>query len=146
MVSLSLLQGIFPTQGSNPGLLHCRWILNQLSHQSLLKFMFIELMMLSNHLILRHPLFLLPSILPSIRSFPMSQLFTSGGQHIGASASILPMNIQGGFLLGLTGFITLQSKRLSRIFSSTIQKHQFFSSQPSLWSNSHIRTWLLEKI
>ena len=78
-------------------------------------------------------------------SFPMSWLFTSGGQHIGASASILPMNIQGEFPLGLTGFIILQSKRLSRIFSSTIQKRQFFGTQPSLWFNSHIHTWLLEK-
>ena len=75
----------------------------------------------------------------------MSWLFTSGGQHIGASASILPMNIQGEFPLGLTGFIILQSKRLSRIFSSTIQKRQFFGTQPSLWFNSHIHTWLLEK-
>ena len=75
----------------------------------------------------------------------MNQLFASGGQNIGASASILPMNIQGEFPLGLTGFIILQSKRLSRIFSSTIQKRQFFGTQPSLWFNSHIHTWLLEK-
>ena len=80
--------------------------------------------------------------------FPMSQLFVSGGQSIGvsASASVLPMNIQGWFLLGLTGLISLQSKGLSRVFSSTtVQKHQFFSAQPFLWSNSHSYTRLLEK-
>ena len=104
--------------------------------------------MLSNHLILCRPLLLLHSIFPSIRSFPMSWLFTSGGQSIGASASasVLPMSIQGWFLLGLAGFISLQSKGLSRVFSNTTaQKHQFFSIQPSLWSNSHIHTWLLGK-
>ena len=76
------------------------------------------------------------------------QLFKSGGQSIGASAlaSVLPMNILDWFPLGLTGLISLQSKGLSRVFSSTtVQKHQFFGAQPSLWSNSHIRTWLLEK-
>ena len=85
---------------------------------------------------------------PASGSFPMSGLFTSGDQSIGgsASASVLPMNIQGWFPLGWTGLISLQSKGLSRVFSSTtIWKHQFFSTQPSLWSNSHIRTWLLEK-
>ena len=71
----------------------------------------------------------------------MSQHFTSGGQSIGASTSVLPMNIQGWFPLVMTGLISLQSKGLSRVFSSTIvQKHQFFSTQPSLWSNSHIST------
>ena len=81
--------------------------------------------------------------------FPMSWLFASGGQSIGASASALvfPMNIQGWFPLGLSGLISLQSKGLSRVFSSTIiWKHQFFGAQPSLWSNSHICTWLLEKL
>ena len=76
-------------------------------------------------------------------SFPVSQLFASGGQSIGASASAsaLSVNIQGWFPLGLTDLISLQSKGLSNVFSSTIiQKHQFFSSQPSLWSNSHICT------
>ena len=83
---------------------------------------------------------------PALRSFPVSQLFSSGGQSIGASASVLPMNTQGLFPLLLTGLIALQSKGLSRVFSNTtVQKHQFFGSQPSLWSNSHIRTWLLEK-
>ena len=83
---------------------------------------------------------------PTSGSFPVSRLFTSGGQNIGASASVLPMNIQGWFSLGLTGLISLLSKGLSRIFSNTtVQKHQFFSTQPSLWSNPHIHTWQLEK-
>ena len=84
---------------------------------------------------------------PASKSFPMSQLFT-GGQSIWASASVsvLPINIQGWFPLGLTGLFSLLSKGLSRVFSSTtIWKHQFFSAQPSLWSISHICTWLLEK-
>ena len=73
----------------------------------------------------------------------MSQLFTSGGQSIRTSASVLLMNIQGWYPLGLTVLITLQFKGLSRVFSSTtIWKHQFFSAQPSLWFNSHISTWL----
>ena len=115
--------------------------------QSLLKLMSIKSVMPSNHVILCHPLLLLPSIFPSTRVFPKSWLFVSGGQSIGASASasVLPMNIQGWFPLGLTGLI-LQSKRLSRVFSSiTIQKHQFFSLQSSLWANSHIYTLLLGK-
>ena len=79
-------------------------------------------------------------------SFPMSQLIASGGQSIGTSASDFPVNIQGWLPFGLTHFILLQSKELSRVFSSTtVRKHQFFSAQPSLWSNSHIHTWLLEK-
>ena len=90
-----------------------------------------------------------PQSLPaSGRVFPVSWLFASGGQSIGASAlaSVLPMNIQGWFLLGCTGWISLQSKGLSRVFSNTtVQKHQFFDPQPSLWSSSHINTWLLEK-
>ena len=86
--------------------------------------------------------------LPASGSFPMSQFFASGSQSIGASASasVLTMNIQDSFLLGLTGLISLQSKGLSRVFSNTtVQKHQFLSTQPSSWSNSHIHTWLLEQ-
>ena len=78
----------------------------------------------------------------------LSQFFTSGGQSIGvsASASVLQMNIQDWFPLGWTGWIFLKSKELSRVFSNTtFQKHQFFSAQLSLQSNSHIHTWLLEK-
>ena len=83
---------------------------------------------------------------PTSRSFPMSGLFPLGGQSIGASASVLPMNIQDWFPSGWTGWISLQSKGLSRVFSNTtVQKHQFFGAQPSLWSNSHIHMWLLEK-
>ena len=78
---------------------------------------------------------------PASSSFPMSQLFASVGQSIAASASVLPMNIQGRSHLGLTGWISLQSKGLSRVFfNTTIQKQQFFSTQLSLWFNSHIHT------
>ena len=85
---------------------------------------------------------------PASGSFPMSQFFASGSQNIGVSvsASVLLMNIQDWFPLGLTGLISLHSKGLSRVFYNiTVQKHQFFGTQPSLWSNSHICTWLLEK-
>ena len=89
-----------------------------------------------------HPLLplLLPSVFPCIRVFSSELLFAAGGQSIGASvsASVLPVNIQGWFPLGLTGLISLLSKGLSRVFSSAaFQKHQFFSTHPSLWSNSH---------
>ena len=88
-----------------------------------------------------------PQSLPASGSFPMSQLFASGGQSIRASASVLPKNIQDWFPLEWTGWISLPSKGLSRVFSNTtIWKHQFFGTQPSLWSNSHICTWLLEKL
>ena len=87
-----------------------------------------------------------PQSFPASGSFPMSRLFTSGGQSIGTSASELPMSIQGWFPLELTGLISLPSQGRSRVFSSTtIQKHQFFGTLPSLWSSSLIRTWLLEK-
>ena len=89
-----------------------------------------------------------PQSFPASGSFLMSQFFISGGQNIGVSpsASVLPMNIQDLFPLGLTDLISLQSKGLSSVFSSiTTRKYQFFGAQPSLWSNSHIPTWLLEK-
>ena len=85
---------------------------------------------------------------PASGSFPMSQLFAQGGQRIRASAStsVIPAIIQGWFPLGLPGLIFLLSKGLSRgLSSTTVQKHQFFGTQPSSWSNSHIHTWLLEK-
>ena len=85
---------------------------------------------------------------PAPGSFPMSQLFTSGGQSIRASASALvsPVSIQGWFPLRLTGLISLLSQGVSRVFSSTtVQKHLFFRALPSLWSNSHICTWLLKR-
>ena len=102
--------------------------------QSLLKLVSIELVMPSNHFILCHPLLLLPSIFPSLGVFPVDQLFTSGGQSIGTSPSalVLPMNIQDWFPLGLTGWISLQSKGLSRVFSTTtVQKNHFFGAQLS---------------
>ena len=109
---------------------------------SLLKLMPVESVMPSNHLILCCSLLLLLSIFPSIRVFS-NESVASGGQSIGvsASASVLPMNIQDLFPLELTGWISLQSKGLSRVFSSaTVQKHQFFSTQLFLWPNSHIHT------
>ena len=81
-------------------------------------------------------------------SFPVRRFFISGGHstRASASASVFPVTIQGVFPLGLTGLISLLPKRLSRVFSSTsVQKHEFFGTQPSLWSNSHIHTWLPEK-
>ena len=112
---------------------------------SLPKLMSIESMMPSNHLILCRPLILLPSIFLSIRVFSNELVL-----HIrwpkywsSASASVLPMSIQNWFPLGWTGWISSQSKGLSRVFSNTtIQKHQFFGTQLSLWSNSHVHTWL----
>ena len=89
-----------------------------------------------------------PQSFPASGSFPMSQLFASGGQNIGvsATASVLPMNTQDWSPLGWTGWISLQSKGPARVFSNTtVQKHQFFSTHLSLWSASHIHTWLLEK-
>ena len=85
---------------------------------------------------------------PASGFFQMSQFFAWGGQSIGVSAlaSVLPMNTQDWSPLGWTGWISLQSKGLSRVFSNTtVQKHQFFGTQLSLWSNSHIHIWLLEK-
>ena len=115
--------------------------------QNVPKFMSIESVMPSNHLILCCPL-LLPLIFLSIKAFPMSQLLTLCGQSIGTSdsASVLPVNIQDWYPLRWTGLISMQSKGLSRVFSkTTVQKHWFFSAQLSLWSRSHIHTWLLEK-
>ena len=87
-----------------------------------------------------------PQSFPASVSFQMSQFFASDGQSIGISASVFPINIPGWFPLGSTGLVSLVSKGLSRVLSSTIiQKHQFFGAQPSLWSNTHINTWLLEK-
>ena len=125
----------------------CQTSLSITNSWSLLKLMSIESVIPSNHLILSSP---------SPPTFNLSQhqglfkwvcFFPSGGQSIGvsASASVLPMNIQE-FPLGWTGWISLQSKEVSRVFSNTtVQKHQFLSVQPSLLSNSHMHTWLLEK-
>ena len=112
--------------------------------QSLLTFMPIESMMPSNHLILLLPPS--PQSFLASGSFPMSRLFQSRCQSIRASASVLTMNMQGWFPLELTGLISLLFKGLWRVFSSTtVSKHQFFGAQPSLWSNSHIHTWILER-
>ena len=114
---------------------------------SLSKFMYIELVMPSTISFSIALFSCFQSFLAS-RSFPMSQLSASGGQSIWtlASESTLPMNIQGWFPLGLTRLTSLLSKEFSRVFSSTtVGKHQFFIAQPSLWSNSHICMWLLER-
>ena len=115
---------------------------------SLLKLLSIESVM---PLIISSSVVPFPSQIPSFPvsgSFQMSQYFPSAGQSTGvlASASVLPMNIQDWFPLGWTGWISLQSKGLSRVFSNTtVQKHQFFGAQPSSQSNSHIHTWPQEK-
>ena len=112
----------------NPWAAACQASLSFTISRSFLKFMSIESVMPSNHLVLCHPLLLPPSIFSASGSFPMSQLLALGGQSIGASAStsVLPMTIQGWFPLGWTGLISLQSSGLSRVFSNTtVQKHQF---------------------
>ena len=110
--------------------------------RSLLKLMSIESVMPSSHLILCRPLLLLSQSLPASGSFPMSQLFAWGGQSTGdaASESVLPMNTQDWSPLGWTGWISLQSKGLARVFSNTtVQKHQFFGAQLS--SQSNLSSW-----
>ena len=147
MVQFSSVTQTCPTL-CNPMDAACQASLFITNSQSLLKFMSIESVMLSNHFILCLSLLLLPQSLPGSGSFLISQLFTSGGQSIGVSASVsvLLMNIQDWFPLRWTGWISLLSKGLSRVFSyTTVQKHQFFGAQLSLWSNSQIHTWLLEK-
>ena len=115
--------------------------------QSSLKLMLIDLVMPSSHLILCRPLLLLPSIFSSIRVFSNeSVLRVRGGQSIGTSASFPPKISQGWSPSEWTGWISLQSKRLSRVFSNTtVQRHLFFGAQLSSQSNSHIHTWPLEK-
>ena len=115
---------------------------------SLLKLMSIELVMPFNHLVLCCPLLLLPSIFPSIRGFSKElALHIRWPKYWNFSFSISPSNEYSGLISsGLTGLIFLLYKRLSRVFPNTTdQKHQFFGVQPSLWSDSHIHTWLLEK-
>jgi len=125
----------------------CQASLSITNSHSLLKLMSVESVMPSNHLILCHPL-LLPSIFPRIRVFSNKSVLHIRWPNVGvsASASVLPINTQDWFLWGLTGLIPLQSKGLSMVFfNTTVQKHQFFGDQLSLWSNSHIHTWLLGK-
>ena len=126
----------------------CQSSLSSAIPLSLSRLISFESLILTNHLILHHPFLLLPSIFHSIRVFSTEIALPVKRSNYGvlASASVLPMNIQGWFPLGLT-LIFLHSKRLSRVFSSTtIGKHQFFSAQPSLWYNSYICTWLLENL
>ena len=115
---------------------------------SLLKFMSIESVILSNHLILCCPLLLFLQSFPASGSFSVSWFSASGGQSIGASASasVHAMNIQDWFPLGLLVWAPCSPRDSRVFFSTTIQKHQFSHAQPSLWSNSHIHTWLLKKI
>ena len=116
--------------------------------QSSLRLMFIELVMPSSHLILCRPLLLLPPIPPSITVFSNESAFHMRWPSTGVSAlaSVLPVNTQDWSPLGWTGWISLKSKGLSRVFSNTtVQKHQFFGAQLSSQSNCHIHTWPLEK-
>ena len=121
-------ESLWPLDGSTPGF-------PVSISQSLLKLMSIESVMPSKHLMLSSPSPPTFKFSPASGSFLMSRLFKSGGQSIGASASVLLMNIQDWFPLGLTGWISLQSKGVSRVFSNTMaQNHQFFGAQPALWS------------
>ena len=116
--------------------------------QSLWKLMSIESLIPPNHHILCHYLLLLPSVFPRIRVFSRElALHIRWPKYWSFSSTSFPlMNIQDWFPLGWTGLISLQSKGLLRVcFNTTVQKHQFFSTQPSLWSTSHIHTWLLEE-
>ena len=133
---------------ATPWTTECQAFLSFTVFWSLLKFMSIESVMVSNYLILCYPLLLLPSVFPSIRVFSSESAFCiRWPKYWSFSFSISPfMNIQVWFPLGLTGLISFLSKGLSRVFANaTIPKHQFFSTLPSLWSNSHICTWLLKK-
>ena len=124
----------------------CQASLSLTISQSFPKFMFTSSLMLSSHLILWHSLLFLPSIFPASGTFPTSSLFPSDDQNTGASASasVLPVNIQNWSPLKLTGLISLLSKGLSGVFSSTtFWRHQFFGILPFLWSSSHNCTWPL---
>ena len=125
----------------------CQAPLSSTICQSWLQLMPIESVMLSNHLMLYHPLLLLPSIFPSIRVISNEWLFPTSGQSIGASASasVLSMNIQGWFPLGLIGLISMQSKDSQESSPTPQFKSITLGTHASLWSNVHICTWLLEK-
>ena len=145
----SLVQSLSHVQPFvTPWITACQASLSITNSWSSLKLTSIESVIPSSHLILCRPLLLLPQSLPASESFPMSQLFSWGGQSIGVSAlaSFLPKKSQGWSPSEWIGWISLQSKGLSRVFSNTtVQKHQFFSTQPSSQSNSYIHTWPLEK-
>ena len=135
-VQFSLVQSLIHVRlFATPQTAACQASLSITNSRSLLKLMSIELVMSFNHLILCHLLLLLPSIFPSIRVFSNESVLHIRGQiiRVSASASIFPMNIQDSSPLGWTGWISLQSKGLSRVFSNTtVQKHQFFGTQVSL--------------
>ena len=126
----------------------CQASLSITNSWSLFRLISIESVIPSNHFILCCPLFLLPSTFPSIRVFSEeSFLCIRWPKYLSFSFTVLPKNIQDRFPLGMTDLISMQSKGLSRVFSNTtVQKHQFFGTQLSLWSNSHIHTWLPEKL
>ena len=131
-----------------PWIAACQFFLSIIISWSSLKLMSIESVMPSSHLILCRPLFLLPPIPPSIRVFSNeSTLHMRWPEYWSFSFSIIPpKNTQGWSPLGWTGWISLQSKGLSRVFSNTtVQKHQFFGAQLLSQSNSYIHTWPLEK-
>ena len=133
---------------ATPWITACQASLSITIFWSSFRFVFIESVMPSAISSSVVPFSSCPQSLPASKSFPISQLFTWGGQSTGASAlaSFLPKKSQGWSLLEWTGWISWQSKGLSRVFSNTtLQKYQFFSAQPSSQSNSHIHTWLLEK-
>ena len=133
---------------STPWIAACQASLSITNSRSLLRLTSIKSVMPSSHLILWFPFSSCPQSLPASESFPMSQLFTWGGQSTGVSAStsVLPKKSQGWSPSEWTGWISLQSKGLSRVFSNTtVQRHQFFGTQPSSQSNSHIHTWPQEK-
>ena len=147
LTSFSSVQLLSRVQLVTPWIAAHQAFLSITNSGSLLKLMFIESVMPSNHLIICHPFSCLQSFSAS-GSFQMNQFFASGCRSVGASASAsaLPMNAQDWFPLGWTSWISLQSKGLLRVFSNKrVQKHQFFGTQLFLWSNSHIRTWLQEK-
>ena len=149
LTNISSVQSLSRVQlFATPWIAVCKASLSITNSQSLPKLMSIESVMPSSHLILCHPLLLLPQIPPSIRVFSNESTLHMRWPNIGvsASASVRPMNTQDWSPLGWTGWISLQSKGLSRVFSNTtVQKHQFFGTQLSSKSNSHIHTWLLEK-
>ena len=131
-----------------PWIAACQASLSITNSHSSLKLTSIKSVMPSSYLILCHPLLLLPPIPPSIRVFSNESTLLMRWPNTGVSAlaSFLPRKSQGWYLSEWTGWISLQSKGLSRVFSNTtVQKHPFFGAQPSSQSNSHIHTWLLEK-
>ena len=133
---------------ATPWIAACQASLSITNFQSSLKLTSIQSVMPSSHLILCNPFSSCPQSLPASESFPMSQLFPCGGQSTGVSAvaSFLPKKSQDRYPLEWTGWISLQFKGHSRVFSNTtLQKHQFFRAQLSSQSNSHIHTWPQEK-